>query len=289
MNFKKIASKLMISLLTAGMLISPLGNIAHADAFKTVTLGGNLNEKQKEDMLKYFNVNKNEANIEKVTIEEEFKYLGKVASKSQLGSKSISCSYVEPTDKGGLNVTLHNIYWVNENMIKNALITAGIKNANVKAAAPFRVSGTAALTGILKAFENTKSGEKIDEDKKKAANEEIVVTGNLGDKIGKDKAAGLVNEVKKEVVEKKPETKKETEKIVKKVTNNYNYNLDDQDINKLTDLMNNISKLDLNIDQLKDQLNSMGQKLDKFIKSDETQGFLKKLWNGIGNFFSNLF
>ncbi len=101
-------------------------------------------------------------------------------------------------------------------MIRNALITAGVENANVKVGAPFNVSGTAALTGILKGFESSKGGKKIDEEKKKVANEEMVVTGNLGEKIGQDEAANLINEVKKEVVKEKPKTEKENKKYSKR-------------------------------------------------------------------------
>ena len=146
-------------------------------------------------MLKYFNVTKEDVSITEITIEEESKYLSGVAPKEQIGNRSISCSYIEPTSSGGLNISLKNLTWVDENMIRNALITAGIENANVKVGAPFKVSGTAALTGIIKGFESSSKGEKIDEDKN-SCYRRIVVTGQLGDKIGKDKAAGLINEIK---------------------------------------------------------------------------------------------
>jgi len=70
-----------------------------ADSFKSVTIGADLSSNQKEEMLKYFNVTKNDANILEITSKEEHAYLGKVASESQLGNKAISCSYVDPTEK----------------------------------------------------------------------------------------------------------------------------------------------------------------------------------------------
>jgi len=289
MKFKTIASKVLVGVLTASLLVSaPLKNVS-ADAYKSVTLGGDLSEQQKADMLKYFGVTKDDANVIEVNIDEERKYLGNTASKDQIGNRSISCSYIEPTSSGGVNVTTHNIYWVNSNMIKNALITAGIQNANVKAAAPFNVSGTAALTGILKGFESSKSGNKISEASKQAANQELVTTGDLGQKIGKDKAAGLMNEVKKEVVEQKPNDKAETEKIVKKVVGNYNYNLNKDDINNITDTMNKISSLNLDYNKIKGQLNGVADKLGSVLKSDEAKGFFKKAWDSIKGFFSGIF
>lgn len=288
MKFKMVVSKLLVVLFTMSVItVVPTKNV-HADAFKNVTLGADLTGQQKEDMLKYFGVARQEANVQEVNKDEEVKYLGGIASEKQIGTKSISCSYVEPTDKGGLNISVHNIYWVNESMIKNALITAGMQNANVKVAAPFNVSGTAALTGILKGFESSAGGKKISEDKKKAANEELMVTGNLGEKIGQDKAAGLINEVKKEVVKEKPKDEKEVEKIVVNVTNNYNYNLSTEDIKSITSLMGKINGLHLDFKQLKSQLNDVSNQLKGTLKSDEAKGFFGKILDSIKNFFSSI-
>lgn len=63
--------------------------------------------------------------------------------------------YITILDDGsGLNVSTKNINWCTEQMYKNALTTAGITDADVKVTAPFEVSGTAALTGIYKAYED---------------------------------------------------------------------------------------------------------------------------------------
>ncbi|KEI78622.1 hypothetical protein N452_08385 [Clostridium botulinum A2 117] len=290
MKCKTVISKLLVLVFTFSLIISASSaNKVYADAFKVVTLGADLTNEQKEEMLKYFGVTKKEANVMEVNKEEEDKYLAGVATRKQIGTKSISCAYVEPTDKGGLNISTHNIYWVTENMIRNALITAGVENANVKVGAPFNVSGTAALTGILKGFESSKGGKKIDEEKKKVANEEMVVTGNLGEKIGQDEAANLINEVKKEVVKEKPKTEKEIKNIVKDATNNYGYKLSDEDMQKITALMNKINGLDLDFKQIKDQLNQVSNKLKDVVTSEEAKGFFSKLWEGIKDFFDNIF
>ncbi|KEI99591.1 hypothetical protein N496_08455 [Clostridium botulinum A2B3 87] len=290
MKCKTVISKLLVLVFTFSLIISASwANKVYADAFKVVTLGADLTNEQKEEMLKYFGVTRKEANVMEVNKEEEDKYLAGVATRKQIGTKSISCAYVEPTDKGGLNISTHNIYWVTENMIRNALITAGVENANVKVGAPFNVSGTAALTGILKGFESSKGGKKIDEEKKKVANEEMVVTGNLGEKIGQDEAANLINEVKKEVVKEKPKTEKEIKNIVKDATNNYGYKLSDEDMQKITALMNKINGLDLDFKQIKDQLNQVSNKLKDVVTSEEAKGFFSKLWEGIKDFFDNIF
>lgn len=289
MKLKSIAGKLLMMFMTLTVVMSLSQSKVYADSYKVVTLGGDLTDSQKEDMLKYFGVNRQDADVIEVHIDEERKYLSDVASSDQIGTKSISCAYVEPTTSGGLNVSTNNISWVSSSMIKNALITAGVKNANVKAAAPFSVSGTAALTGILKGYENSSAGGKIDEDKKKVANDELMTTGELGDKIGKDKAAGLINDIKTQVVKDKPDTEEGVKQIVENVTNNYNVNLSPEDINKITALMNKINGLNLNFGDIKGQLNSVANQLKGTLSSPEAQGFFARIIEAIKNFFSSLF
>lgn len=286
MKLKQFISKALIFSLSLSVFLTSMPEIpVFADSFKSVTLGADLSDAQKKEMLKYFQVTENDANVLEVTSAEEHKYLGKVASSSQLGNKSISCSYVEPTEKGGLDVTTNNLTWVTDGMIRNALITAGIENAIVKASAPFKVSGTAALTGILKGFENSSAGEKIDEDKKEAANEELVVTGDIGEKIGQDDATNLINDVKKEVIKESPKNEKELNKIVDKATKEYKSNLSEEDIANIKAVMTKINNLDLNYNSLKSQLDDVTNQLKDKLSSDEAKGFFER----IGKFFSNIF
>lgn len=289
MKIKSVISKLIISSLTFSVFLTSVPKVpAFADSFKSVTLGADLSEAQKEEMLKYFGVTKNDANILEVTSKEEHTYLGKVASESQLGNKAISCSYVEPTEKGGLNVTTNNLTWVNDGMIKNALITAGIENANVKASAPFKVSGTAALTGILKGFESSSTGKKIDENKKQAANEELVTTGDIGEKIGQNDATNLMNDIKKDVIKEKPNTKEELNKIVDSATNDYKNKLSDEDIANIKNVMSKINDLDLNYNNLKDQLNDVTNQLKDKLDSKEAKGFFAKLEKMFSDFLDSI-
>lgn len=286
MKMKSFINKLIISSMALGAFVTGFtGVTAHADSFKSVTLGADLTQAQKDDMLKYFDVKKNEVNLLEVTSKEEHTYLGKVATQAQLGNRAISCSYVEPTSKGGIKVSTNNLTWVNDGMIKNALITAGIENANVVAAAPFEVSGTAALTGILKGFENSTSGQKIDEDKKEAANEELVTTGDVAEKIGQDDASNLMNDIKKKVIKEKPKTEEEVNKIVDNAVKDYKDKLSSEDIASIKALMSKINNLDLDYNSIKDQLNDVTNQLKDKLTSEEAKGLFAK----IGQFFSDVF
>jgi len=155
----------------------------YADSSTVVTLGKNLNNEQRNQILEIFNVKEDETTIIEVNNEEERRYLEGVATEAQLGKITMSSAYVELLEEGsGINVDTYNISWVTKEMYQSALATAGVKDAKVIAAAPLPVSGTGALTGILKAFEQA-TGIVIDEDQKKVANEEVVTSGELGEEI----------------------------------------------------------------------------------------------------------
>lgn len=135
--------KKITSLILCGALLLGSINFAFADGSNVVTLGANLSTEQRATMLKYFGVNENEVVIVEVNNQEERKYLQGVASEAQLGKKTFSCAFVEPTKKGsGINVKTANITWATSSMIASIMSTVGIEDANVVAAAPFPVSGT---------------------------------------------------------------------------------------------------------------------------------------------------
>ena len=138
-----------------------------------VTLGENLTTEQKNMLLSEMNV-PNDVQTITVSNAEEHQYLGSYISKALIGTKAISSSSVTFEQAGsGLKVETKNINWVTEEMYINALATAGVKDASVYVTAPFSVSGTAALTGIIKAYE-VSSEKVIPEDVKQAANQEMV-------------------------------------------------------------------------------------------------------------------
>ena len=157
---------------------------------------------------------------------------------------------VEPTNNGGINVKTANITWVTSSMVASTLSTAGMTNANAVIAAVFPVSGTGALTGVMKAFEDA-SGEKLDEDKKELASEELITTGDLGDEIGQDKATGVVNDIKTEVIKNGTSDVTQIADIINNVTNNYNITLTDAQVKQITDLMEKIAAQHYDYNEMK--------------------------------------
>ena len=151
-------------------------------------------------MYEYFGTSADQVETIEVTNADEREYMEGIATEAQIGTRTYSCSYVEPTDSGGIQVKVANLTFVTSSMIASTLLTSGMENCNVVAASPIEVSGTGALTGIMMAYE-TASGEELSEEQKEAAVEELVTTGDLADSVGQEEAAELMNDVKQDVIE----------------------------------------------------------------------------------------
>ena len=293
MGLKKRISALLI----CGAII--LGNVitTYADGANVVTLGVNLSAEQKQTVLDYFGVKENKVVILEVNNQEERKYLEGVATEAQLGTRTYSCAYVQPTSKGnGLNIKTVNLTYVTSSMIASTLTTCGITDANVIAMTPLSggVSGTGALTGIMKAFEDA-TGEPLDETKKEIASEELVITGELGEDIGQDKATGVINDIKTEIIKNNTQDTIQIADTINNVTNNYNVTLTPEQQQQLENLMAKVSEQDYDYNEMKDALNSVkdvvNEKLNAIGEKVPT-GFvdsIKEWFTGLGDWFTGLF
>ncbi len=259
-------------ILAMALVCTSIPLTAKADGSKVVTLGADLSEEQKTSMFEYFGASADEVQTITVTNADERQYLEGVASEAVIGTRAISCSYVEPTSDGGIQVTVANLTSVTSSMIASTLFTAGMENCNVVAAAPFEVSGTGALTGIMMAYE-TASGEALSEDQKETATEELITTGELADEIGQDEATDVINDLKEEVME----GDLTDEEIADAVTDALSeYNVSDDLASQVTALMEQISQYDYDVNALKETLDNL---------NGSSGGFFSR----VASFFSNLF
>lgn len=244
-----------------------------------VTLGENLTTEQKNMLLSEMNAPNNVETIT-VTNAEEHQYLGKYISNSLIGSKALSSSAITFGESGtGLKVETKNINWVTNEMYINALATAGVKDANVYVTAPFSVSGTAALTGIIKAYEIS-TDKVIPEDVKQAANQEMVTTAKLGDSIGTDQASALVTKIKEKMAENTPQNEEDLRNIIDSSAKETGVTLTEEQIQSLLDLFNKLKDLNINWNAVGDQLSKAKEKLDTFLQSEEGQTFIEKIKEG---------
>ena len=275
-KFQKIVPVAMaVSLAIAGLPLT-----AQADSSKVVTLGANLSEDQKASMYEYFGTSADEVETIEVTNADEREYMEGIASEAQIGTRTYSCSFVEPTNSGGIQVKTANLTFVTSSMIASTLMTSGVENCNVIAAAPIEVSGTGALTGIMMAYE-VASGEELSEEQKEAATEELITTGELADEIGTEEATELMNEIKQTMIEEGIDTPEEIEGLVSDTAAELGVTLTDEQMAQITELMEKISKFDLDVNALKDTLNNLMGKSEGLFSG--LMDSLKELFGGEGS------
>ncbi len=289
----KIKKKIISMLMATCLVFSSFGmSKSFADSSKVVTIGVNNSPEQRQTILNYFGVKEDEVQIITVNNQEERAYLGNVATEEQLGTKTYSCAYVEPTAEGsGINVKTANITWVTSSMVASTLSTAGLTGANCVIAAVFPVSGTGALTGVMKAFESA-TGEKLDENKKELASEELITTGDLGDEIGQDKATGIVNDVKADIIKNNTHDVNQIADTINNITNNYNVKLTDAQIDKIIALMEKIAAQNYDYNEMKSTLNNVSDVVSDNLKEageNIDTGGITNFFSKIGDWFSGLF
>ena len=279
MNTPRIMKKFKRALPVAmaivlGSTAAPL--VVRADSSKVVTLGANLTDSQKNSMYEYFGTSSDKTEVIEVTNADERKYLEGVAPDEQIGTRTYSCSYVEPTTSGGIQVKVSNLTYVTSSMISSTLLTSGVENCNVVAASPIEVSGTGALTGIMMAYEKA-TGTTLNDDQKAAATDELVTTGDLANNIGQDKAESVMNDVKKDVIEGGLTDADDIQNAVENAAKDNNVTLTQEQIDKISDLMKNISQYDYDVKALKNTLDNIDGK---------SGGFFSNLWSSIKGIFS---
>lgn len=277
---RKIWKKIMAAGLCTAMALSSVTVKADSVQEKYLALGADLKSSEKQKVLDLLGVeDTSNYKVIKVTNAEEHEYLDEYLSKSVIGSRALSSVTVEKTGDGsGVDVSTENITYCTSGMYRNALVTAGIENADVKVAGPFNISGTAALVGVMKAYEEM-TGKKIPEKSKDAATDELITTGEVAENIGSEDAEKLIADVKQKVAEENLTSPSEIKNAIEESANDLNINLSDADREKIQSLMDKISELNLNVDQLKEQAKAIYDKL----------GGSDGIFDKIGNFFQSIF
>lgn len=230
-----------------------------------------------------------------VTNADEKAYLGGYLDPAVIGSKALSSVLVKPAEAGhGVQVTTQNINYCTVGMYRNALLTAGVKDADISVVGPTQISGTAALIGALKAYENM-SGKDVTEQSIDTALDELITTGEIASSTGdSEEIAELIAFIKAEIAGKDLNTKEEIEAAVREAAKRYGTSLSDDEINQIVDLMVKIKKLGIDYDTLLDQAQDLYSKFGKDIdfnnlgsipKDEIAKEITKK---AIGSFFTGI-
>ena len=273
------------------MMILSLGVSAGADNIQSrAVIGADLTPEQVALVYQAFGVQQGSVVQLTVTNAEERAYLEGYVDSSIIGTRSISCVYVELLGSGaGMNVTTSNITWCTPEMYISALATAGITDARIIVAAPFEVSGTAALTGIYKAYEDM-TGQKLDNIAKLVSTQELTITGELAQEIGSMDSTSIVQDLKMMLDETKNMTDDQIRQEIIQIAARYNVSLTDTQINQLITLCRSLEGLDA--DQLKARVEEVQNTLNK-VSTAKTQvvGFVntvKKVVTSVASFFDKI-
>lgn len=310
-KFKLLKVMAVASLCASAILVQATFH-AHADSREGdiyLTLGEDLTLKEKDIVYKNLNLEGTvpEDSIVYVTNEEEHKYLASYISKQKIGSTSLSSSKIELGAKGsGLVVSIdENITYITDAMYLNALATSGVTDVNVMVTAPYKVSGTAALTGILKTYEKT-TGEKIPEEQKQVANEEMITTAKLSEDIGDEKASEIITAIKSEISEEKEAadlTDEALSTMIDIVAEQHGVTLSEENKKALIDLMNSFKELDIDWsgvvatvdtakEKMREQMKDLAETTPEEKEKEKVEGFfafITDLLVNITEFFGGLF
>lgn len=285
----------MKKILAMTLVISLIAGIGSAFAVEAgqsrAVLGNDISLEQKASVYDKFGVE--EGSVKELTVSnnEEREYLEGLVDEQLIGTRSISCVFIETLPEGeGLDVSVSNIDWCTKEMYVNALVTAGISDAKVIVTSPLIVSGTAALTGVYKAYEDI-TGTKLDDAAKTVGTQELVVTAELADEIGNYDAVSIVNELKLILEDTSGMSDKELRDEILKIAEEYNVKLNEKLTDQILNLVRSLEGLD--DDELKDRVEQAQNWVKSLAKAQETVKSIgdtvKNIITSIGTFFRNLF
>ena len=299
---RKLYKKLTAAVLAATMIMTlpATGIVANADAVTEadpkdvyVSFGADLSTDEKSKVLNLLGITEDDLNdytVGEITNADEKKYLGDYLDASVIGSRALSSVIVVLGEDGdGIDVETKNISYCTSGMYTNALITAGIENADVIVAGPFEITGTAALVGAMKAYSDL-TGEEISEDSMDAAVNELVITSEMAEGESSEEIEELMAYVKAEVVRRGLDNEEDISKLIDEGANQLGISITEDEKSAIISLMQKISELDLDIDSMKEQAKDLFNKLeDMGIDKEQAKGFFQKIIDAIQSFFNDLF
>ncbi len=266
-----------------------------------LALGADLNDSQRATILSIMGIdaaNLSDYDVVYVTNAEEHQYLDSYISSSQIGTRSLSSVVIVQRDKGsGLNISMTNINYCTVGMYKNALTTAGVTDADIIVAGPTPISGTAALVGVLKAYQEM-TGKEISDSVVDTALNELVLTGQLEESLKGVSDAEVEEFIAyiKALIAKDDLTDDEgINGAIDEACEKYGVTLSDDERQQIVDLVKKINSLGIDLNGLVDYAESL---YNSFKNGDSSSsggiaavvgGFFKSVFSSVGDFFKKLF
>lgn len=327
---KTLTSLVLLSILSLGIQ----SNTAFAEEkvkgegwdIPSVALGNGLTEQQKLDTIKELKVGDSEKYNEFIVDGNDLvKYVTDVPEFTP-ESKAYSSAYIVRTKEGsGVNVKIEtpdNITARTESSYRNAAITSGVYDADIRIASVKTMDGSGALAGIYKIYDEVDPAkseeEQADRDaKREVAQEEMAVTSEITKANAENKdfsdenLAVAMADIKLELQKINDKLDKMTEEEAKaKITDVVTKEMENQGlseiispeqqdsiVNLMYSFKNSPSIEDTEMtEQLTSLKNDIMENGKEFLSgakekltSEETKSGLAKIWQSINDFFSNLF
>lgn len=257
--------------------------IVNIDASKSIiALGADLSAEQRATVLSLMDVTEADlANYQVVTItnDMEHQYLDAYMDASVIGSKSLSSVKITPAESGhGVLVTTKNINYCTTGMYRNALLTAGVSDADILVVGPTEISGTAALIGAIKGYE-AMSGESVSDTTLDTAMNELITTGEIAmqDADSQD-IEELIAFVKAKVAAGGLDSDDQIRSAIEEGEDKFGVTLTEDEINQIIAIMQKINQLGLDPNVLVAQAEDLYSKFGKdFLKNLDTDAIAKEV------------
>lgn len=268
-------------------------DINSANSF--ISLGADLTDAERQIVLGFFNLDEvdlSNYNVITITNQEEHEYLDAHLDKGLIGNRALSSVMVTTREKGyGIHVITQNISYCTVGMYQNALATAGIKDADIMVVGPFSISGTAGLLGAIRSYEGL-TGQAMDSEQIEAANQELAVSSRLGQVLDDPvRAEQLISIIKDKVIDNDYSQEKVGE-IIDQTAAEMQISLTEEDRQRILELMDQVDKLDLNMEDIKLQISDLYAQLQNVtlhVEEEQAKGFLNRLWERFESFVMTLF
>lgn len=256
-NYKRMSAVLALTIAFTMVFSS----VALAKDRTYLALGDDLSHKHLKTVLEIFGIDDiDDCEVIYVTNKDEHKYLDDYVDKAQIGTEALSCVMINENDGDEIDVEIHNINYCTEDMYENALETAGVRGADVVVAGPYPISGTAALVGTIKAYEEM-TGKHVKDTVVEAAVDELTTTGDIGEEIGdKGAVAEIIDNVKEKIAENPDMTDEEIAEAIRKAGDKIGVTLSDKNIERITKMISKVKSLDIDWGGLWDKAKALGQK-----------------------------
>lgn len=273
-----------------------------------LALGADLTDEQRATVLELMGLSEVDLanyDVVYVTNDMEHQYLDSYLDSSVIGTKSLSSVLVTQAEAGhGVLVTTKNISYCTTGMYRNALLTAGVEDADILVVGPTSISGTAGLIGALKAYEEM-SGKSISDATLDTALNELVTTSEIADSTGNSEdIEQLVAYIKAKMASGELQTDDDIKAAIEEGETKFGISLSEEEVQQIVDVMNKIKELGLDpndlLSQAQDLYSKFGDDLftnaENVIKtsiSDSVSGYLSDLGQTISgkvnSFFKKLF